>query len=99
LPAPFNDSYEVNKNIVPSSFIWYLAVVVIIAVHIAAVVVAHRHLARTALTRKLAQRSELPWLAAMVAYTMTSLWLLAQPIVAEHATKPAQPAKTAVAPY
>jgi hypothetical protein len=30
-----------------------------------------------------ARRAEWPWIAAMVGYTMTSLWLLAQPIVRE----------------
>lgn len=99
LPHPFDDSYEVNKNIVPSSFIWYFQVALIIAVHIAAVVIAHRHLARTAASRESAQRSELPWLAAMVAYTMTSLWLLAQPIVKEGSSKPSQPSKTAAVVY
>jgi len=29
------------------------------------------------------RRAEWPWIAAMVGYTMTSLWLLAQPIVQE----------------
>jgi hypothetical protein len=99
LPHPFDDTYEVNKNILPSSFIWYFQVVLIIAVHIAAVVIAHRHLARTTATRARAQRAELPWLGAMVAYTMTSLWLLAQPIVKEGASKPAHPSKTASVPY
>ena len=99
LPHPFDDSYTVNKNIVPSSFIWYFQVVLIIAVHIAAVVIAHRHLARTAPTKEKAQRAELPWLSAMVAYTMTSLWLLAQPIVKEGSPRPSQPSRTATATY
>ena len=80
---PFNDSYEVNTNLVPSSVIWYLQVALIIAVHIAAVVIAHRFLARQARTEQRARRSEWPWIGAMVGYTMTSLWLLAQPIVQE----------------
>ena len=99
LPHPFDDSYVVNKNLVPSSFIWYFQIALIIAVHIAAVVIAHRHLARRAPSRARAQRAELPWLAAMVAYTMTSLWLLAQPIVKEGGSKPTSPAKTASAIY
>jgi hypothetical protein len=40
--------------------------------------------------------SEYPWLAAMVAYTMLSLWLIAQPLVKEHAPAGHQtPAATA----
>jgi ABC-type branched-subunit amino acid transport system substrate-binding protein len=83
LPAPFNDSYEIHRSVVPTSAIWYFQVALIIAVHIAAVVVAHRWLAHAARSESLARRSEWPWIVAMVGYTMTSLWLLAQPIVQE----------------
>jgi hypothetical protein len=94
LPAPFNDDYEVRINVLPAGFYWYTAALVIIAVHVAAVVIAHTHLGRSAATVQRARRSEWPWLAAMVGYTMVSLWLLAQPLVKE---KPAQPeAVTAV---
>jgi len=80
LPPPFNDDYEVNHTFLPSAFYWYTGVVVIVAVHVVAVVLAHRHLGRRAADRRAARRSELPWLAAMVLYTMLSLWLLAQPV-------------------
>ena len=86
LPAPFNDSYEINPNLLPSSVVWYLQVALIIAVHIAAVVLAHRFLTRSADTVQKARRSEWPWIVAMVGYTMTSLWLLAQPLVKEGST-------------
>jgi hypothetical protein len=92
LPAPFNDSYVVHKQPVPSGVIWYLQVALIIAVHIAAVFIAHRHLAGVARTKVQAERSEWPWIFAMVAYTMTSLFLLAQPIVKESGSKSAAPA-------
>jgi hypothetical protein len=90
LHYPFNDSYEVHAHFLPNAFYWYLDVVVIIAVHILAIVLAHRHLARTGTTRVLARRAEYPWIIAMVAYTMFSLWLLAQPLTAEK--KPPAPA-------
>jgi len=80
LPPPFNDDYEVNHTFLPSAFYWYVGVVVIVAVHVVAVVLAHRHLGRRAPDRQAARRSELPWLVAMVLYTMLSLWLLAQPV-------------------
>jgi branched-chain amino acid transport system substrate-binding protein len=83
LPPPFNDSYEVRHDLLPTAAIWYFQVALLIAVHVAAVVIAHRHLAHTARTGRLARRSEWPWVVAMVGYTMTSLWLLAQPIVQE----------------
>jgi hypothetical protein len=81
LPYPFNDSYEVATGVMPTSVVWYLQMVVIVLAHIAAVVLAHRHLAVTAAAPRQARRSEWPWLVAMVGYTMLSLWLLAQPLV------------------
>jgi hypothetical protein len=81
LPAPFNDSYEINPNILPSAVLWYGEVILIVLVHIAAVFEAHRFLGRIARTVRDARRSEWPWIVAMVGYTMTSLWLLAQPVV------------------
>jgi hypothetical protein len=83
LPAPFNDSYEINPNLLPSSVVWYFQVALIIFVHIAAVVLAHRYLARASRSHAKAVASEWPWIVAMVGYTMTSLWLLAQPLVQE----------------
>ncbi len=85
LPPPFNDSYEINPNLLPSSVVWYIQVALIISVHIAAVVLAHRYLARASRSQARARASEWPWIAAMVGYTMTSLWLLAQPLVQETA--------------
>ena len=52
----------------------------IVAVHIVAVVLAHRSLARVSATERTARRAEYPWIVAMVAYTALSLWLLAQPL-------------------
>lgn len=80
LPFPFNDSYEVHAHFLPNGFYWYFDVVIIVAVHIAAVLLAHRQLGRTGRTEALARRAEYPWIVAMVAYTSLSLWLLAQPI-------------------
>jgi hypothetical protein len=81
LPYPFNDDYDPDPNWLPSSFYWYVAVVVIVAVHVVAVVLANRRLAAVARDERLARRSEYPWLVAMVGYTCLSLWLLAQPFV------------------
>ena len=61
---------------------------IIVAVHVIAVVIAHQHLARSARNLRAARTSEYPWLVAMVAYTMLSLWLIAQPLVEEgHGSK------------
>jgi len=80
LPYPFNDDFDPNIHVLPSSFYWYLALVVIVAVHVYAVVIAHRHLVRVGQGAELERRSEYPWLVAMVGYTCLSLWLLAQPL-------------------
>ncbi len=75
--------YEPNINLIPNSFVWYFQILLIIAVHVIAVVLAHGYLGRTARTQEQGHRAEWPWIAAMVGYTMSSLWLLAQPIVQE----------------
>jgi hypothetical protein len=84
LPYPFNDEYVPDSGIMPTSVVWYVQIVVIVAAHVLAVVLAHRHLGVQAADVARARRSEWPWLVAMVGYTMLSLWLLAQPLVAEH---------------
>jgi hypothetical protein len=80
LHYPFNDSYEPNHTFLPSSFYWYASLAVIVAVHVYAVVLAHRHLVGRAPDEATERRSEYPWLVAMVGYTCLSLWLIAQPI-------------------
>ena len=75
--------YEPNRNLIPTAFIWYFEILLIIGVHVAAVVLAHGYLGRAARTETQGRRAEWPWIAAMVFYTMSSLWLLAQPIVQE----------------
>jgi len=69
--------YEPNRNLIPTAVIWYFEIVLIIGVHIAAVVLAHGYLGRVARTETQGRRAEWPWIAAMVGYTMTSLWILA----------------------
>ena len=63
-----------------SGFYWYVSLVVIIAVHVYAVVLAHRHLVKVAKDEQRERKSEWSWLVAMVGYTCLSLWLLAQPL-------------------
>jgi hypothetical protein len=83
LPYPFSSSYRIDAELMPIKVVWYVQLVVIVAAHVVAVIVAHRHLAWAASSERLARRSEWPWLFAMVGYTMLSLWLLAQPLI-EH---------------
>jgi hypothetical protein len=51
--------------------------------HILAVYLAHRVALRTWRDQRPARRSQYPMMVLMLGYTMSSLWLLAQPIV-EH---------------
>jgi hypothetical protein len=60
---------------------WYGAVVLIVIGHVLAVLQARRVALRLHGTGRAALARELPMMALMVAYTMTSLWILAQPIV------------------
>lgn len=73
--------YVVREGFLPSSFYWYVSVVVIVVVHVVAVVIAHRLLVSRAVDERRAVRSEWPWLVAMVGYTAFSLFLIAQPLV------------------
>jgi hypothetical protein len=81
LPYPFTADYVVETGLLPTAVLWYVQIVVIVAAHVVAVVLAHRYLGSRTRDVRLARRSEWPWLVAMVAYTMLSLWLLAQPLV------------------
>lgn len=73
--------YKVDLGIVSPSVFWYSAVVLIVAGHAIAVFVAHLEAWRMFGNRRDALASQIPLLALMVAYTMLSLWILAQPIV------------------
>jgi hypothetical protein len=84
LPYPFIDDYEVHTSFLPNGFYWYVDVIVIVAVHVIAVVLAHDFLGRTEGSPQRARRAEYPWIVAMIAYTSLSLWLLAQPLTEEH---------------
>ena len=61
--------------------IWHTAIVAIVIGHIIAVYVSHRVALIVFGTRRAALWSQLPMLVLMVAYTISSLWMLAQPIM------------------
>jgi len=91
LPFPFSDSYEVHLTLLPPSFYWYLSLAAIVLAHVAAVLLAHRHLGTRTADEQQARASEYPWLVAMVLYTVFSLFLIAQ----TEATETAAPEKPA----
>jgi len=74
--------YRVDIGVIKADDVWYLALCAIVAGHIAAVCIAHAIALRREASARRAALCQLPMLALMIAYTMTSLWILSQPIVA-----------------
>lgn len=74
-------SFKPDIGLVGARFAWYTAVIAIVTGHVIAVYLAHRTALRLFGDRKRMRASQLPMLALMVAYTMLSLWIIAQPTV------------------
>ncbi len=81
--------YRVDIALVGARFAWYAAVSAIVLGHVAAVYLADVRAHQILRVRRAALRSQLPLTALMVAYTVVSLSILAQPIVERRA--PARP--------
>jgi hypothetical protein len=73
--------YRVDIGVVGARFAWYAAVSSVVLGHIAAVYLADVRAHQVLVLRRAALRSQLPLTALMVAYTVVSLSILAQPIV------------------
>ena len=73
--------FDPRYGIVGAGFVWYSQVALIVVGHVIAVYLAHSISLRFLRDPVRAFRSQLPMLVLMVLYTMTSLWILAQPIV------------------
>jgi hypothetical protein len=73
--------YKVDLGAVSPYVFWYGAVILIVSGHVIAVVLAHAAALRLFGSPRAAAASQAPMVALMVAYTMLSLWILAQPIV------------------
>lgn len=71
----------IDIGVVGPRFTWWTAVIAIVVGHIVAVYLAHVVAMRTFQTHRAALRSQIPMMLLMVAYTVVSLWILAQPIV------------------
>jgi hypothetical protein len=74
-------SYKVDLGLVSPYVFWYGAVMLIVAGHAIAVFIAHLEALRLFGDRGTALAGQVPMVLLMVAYTMLSLWILAQPIV------------------
>jgi hypothetical protein len=73
--------FRPDIGIVGARFVWYTSLFAIVIGHVAAVSLVHTIALRRFGDPRLAIRSQIPVLVLMVAYTMTSLWIIAQPIV------------------
>jgi hypothetical protein len=73
--------YQVNNAVLGAAFVWYSQVALIVAGHVIAVYLAHVISLRQIEDRRRALKSQYPMLALMVLYTITSLWIISQPIV------------------
>jgi hypothetical protein len=80
--------YVVDIGVVNARLVWYTSVIAIVAGHIVAVWLAHVTALRAFASNRAALRSQAPMLLLMVAYTMLSLWILAQPVVEAGCCRP-----------
>ncbi|HJP60346.1 MAG TPA: hypothetical protein VJ865_10115 [Gemmatimonadaceae bacterium] len=73
--------FRPNIGIVGARFTWYTSLFAIVVGHVIAVSLAHVIALRNIADPRAAMRSQIPMVVLMVAYTMMSLWIIAQPIV------------------
>ncbi len=71
-----------DLGIVSFKTVWWIAVIAVVVGHVYAVYLAHVMALRLFGSGWAALLSQLPLVLLMVAYTMISLWILSQPIVA-----------------
>ena len=76
-------SYKPSFALAQASTVWYAQVVLIVLGHVIAVYLSHLRAGERFRTAQRALLSQYPMLLLMVLYTMTSLWILAQPITRE----------------
>ena len=75
--------YRIDPTVITTKFAWIVSVAAIVIGHIVSVYIAHTIAVRHAPNHSLALRGQYPMLALMVFYTTISLWIIAQPIVAQ----------------
>jgi hypothetical protein len=72
--------YRPSVFLAPAALVWYLQVVLIVAGHVIAMYLAHLRAGERFRAAQSVLLSQYPILVLMVLYTMTSLWILAQPV-------------------
>ena len=73
--------YVINIAIINARFAWILSLITIVTGHILAVFCSHSIALQITSQSGRILLSQLPMLVLMILYTMTSLWIIAQPIV------------------
>ena len=77
--------YKPSFALAQASTVWYAQIVLIVLGHVVAVYLSHLRAGERFRSAQRALLSQYPMLLLMVMYTMTSLWILAQPITVERA--------------
>jgi hypothetical protein len=72
--------YQVSTLLAPAVVVWYVQVVLIVTGHVIAMYLAHLRAGERFRAAQSVLLSQYPILVLMVLYTMTSLWILAQPV-------------------
>ena len=75
-------AYKPSFALAQASTVWFAQIVLIVVGHVVAVYLAHLRAGERFRNAQNALLSQYPMLVLMVMYTMTSLWILAQPITA-----------------
>jgi hypothetical protein len=75
-------TYKPSFALAQASTVWFAQIVLIVVGHVIAVYLSHLKAGEKFRSAQRALLSQYPMLVLMVMYTMTSLWILAQPITA-----------------
>jgi hypothetical protein len=75
--------WQLDLGVISARGAWYVAVAVILAGHMISVALAHLEALDLFPSRRAALASQLPMALLMIAFTLCSLWILAQPLVRE----------------
>ena len=75
--------YKISFVLAGAAVVWYVQIVLIVFGHVIAVYLAHLRAGQRFKNAAHVLLSQYPMLLLMVLYTMTSLWILAQPITKE----------------
>jgi hypothetical protein len=74
--------FMINAAVIGADAVWYSQIALIVAGHVVAVYLAHVTALRLFENYRRALWSQVPMLVLMVLYTVSSLWILSQPIAA-----------------